>query len=130
MSTRLGRPLLVIGFLVIAAIAVMAIAGWVIASTSHNQGQQRFAVTVINDRDTRVTIQPCARFFCNKFQPVDLAAGASHTWQTTDGDAGVRSFVVEAAPNGRILGCLAQHGLNRAGDSAVVRVSQLEKCVT
>lgn len=114
----------------IVAIAAMAIAGWAIAGTSHNPGHRSLAVTVLNDRGEDLTIQPCARFFCNKSRPVDVPAGTSHTWQTTDGDDGVHSFVVEVPPHGRILGCLAQHGLNGAGAQVAIRVSNLEKCVT
>ena len=60
----------------------------------------------------------------------DRTRGQSQTWRTSNGDADVRSFVVEVAPSGRILGCLAQHGLSPVGGSVVVRVSELEECVT
>lgn len=130
MPVRLGRPLPLIGLLVIGAVTAIAIAGWVIASASNGQGGRPLSVTVINDGGTNVAIQPCARFFCSKFQPVEVAAGASHTWQTSDGDSGVKSFVIEATPGGRILGCVAEHGLNPVAGSAVVRVSDREKCVT
>jgi hypothetical protein len=116
-------------WLVVGAIAAMAITGWVIAAASDGQGRQRFRITVINDRDTKVAAQPCARYFCDSFRPIDLAAGASYTWLTTGGDAGIRSFVIEAAPNGRILGCVAQNSsVNRSSNDAVYHVSALEKC--
>ncbi len=124
------RTLSITSVVVLAAIAAMAIVGWTIAATSHNSGHRSFAVSVVNDRGEEVSIQPCARFFCDKFRPVDLPAGASHTWQTTDGDAGVHSFVVNDAPRGRILGCLAEHGLNGAAGQVSVRVTELERCIS
>jgi hypothetical protein len=127
---HLTRTLSIAGLGVFVAIAVMAITCWVIVGSSHNPGHRRFAVTVMNDRIDGVTIQPCARFFCNKFRPVDLPAGRSYTWQTTDGDAGVHSFVVEVSPHGRILGCVGQLGLDAAGDQIAVRVSDLQECVS
>jgi hypothetical protein len=126
----LTRTLSIAGVAVLVAIAVMAIVGWVIVGTSHSPGHRRFNLTVINDRSDAVAIQPCARFFCDKFRPVNLAAGRSYTWQTTDGDAGVHSFVVEISPHGRILGCLGQRGVDVTGDQIAVRVSDLQECVS
>lgn len=131
MTARFGRPLPAIGVAVVATIAVMAIAGWVIAAAnSHNKGSQRLSITVMNDRSERVAVQPCDRYFCSRFKPIDLAAGESYTWQTTDGGSGVHSFVVEVAPGGRILGCLAQQGIHAPSGRAVIRVSELERCVS
>lgn len=130
MTSPLGRPLAVIGLGVVAAVLVMAVLGWAISATGHSQGRQQFSVTVINDSGERVTIQPCGRFFCSTFPSVDLAAGGSHTWRTNDGDTGVYSFVVEVAPGGRILGCLARHGVASMADRAEVSVTDLERCVS
>jgi len=118
------------GLIVLAAIAGLAITGWIVASTGHNPGHRSFAVSVVNNRGEAVTIQPCERYFCDKFGPVDLPAGAIHTWQTTDGDAGVHSFMVEAAPHGRILGCLGQHGFTAVGEAVSVPLTAIERCVT
>jgi hypothetical protein len=119
------------GLVVLAALTAMAIVGWVIVAANHNTGHRSFAVTVRNNRSDAVTIQPCARYFCNKLSPVELPAGSSYTWQTNDDDAGIDSFVVEAASRGRILGCLAQHGgVSQLGDQVMLRVSDLKECVT
>jgi hypothetical protein len=115
---------------IVSAIAVMAVAGWLVAGASHGPGRHQFAVTVLNDRDARVSIQPCGRYFCNRYRAVNLAARGAHTWHTNDGDDGVRSFVVETASGGRILGCLAYHHATRANAPIAVRVSVLQKCIS
>jgi hypothetical protein len=129
MSPQLRRPLAIVTLVLLVGIAVMAIVGWLIAAASHSPGRTGFSVTVLNDRSESLTIQPCSRFFCNEFQPLEIAPGTSHTWQTTDADAGIHSFVVEAAPRGRILGCMSARP-ESGGQSPVIRVSDLERCVT
>lgn len=125
------RMLLIGGLVILAVIVVMAVAGWVIFATSHNAGHRSFTVTVLSNRSYAVTVQPCARYYCNQLSPVDLPAGTSYSWQTNDGDDGIHSFVVEAAHQGRILGCLAQHDdVSQLGDHVTLRVSDLKECVT
>ena len=119
----LVRTLKVVGVVALGAVVVMAGAGLVIARLASTHGKP-FSVTVLNDRGSAVALQPCARFFCTRFRPIELPSGVSHTWRTDTSDAGVHSFVVEAAPDGRILGCLDQHAL-----TAVGRVSELQTCV-
>lgn len=130
MRLQLRRALAIAAVVVFAAIVAMAIAGWIVVATSNNPGHTRFAVTVVNDRPHSLAIQPCGRFDCSSFAPVEVSASSSYTWHTTDGDASIHSFVVAVSPSGRVLGCLAQQGLNPVGHRAVVRVSELEECVT
>jgi hypothetical protein len=128
-SSRWVRWVLVVVAISVIAIAGMAITGWVVVGTSHNVGSRRFAVTVTNDRSDAVAVQPCGRYFCNNFRPVDLRPGGSFTWGTNDGDAGIHSFVV-AAPAGRILGCLGQGDSGQVAKAVALRVTDFRECVT
>lgn len=129
-TERLGRLTRLAAVGLALVVAAMAVTGWVIVAANRGaDGGRPLSIAVLNDTTATVTLQPCARYFCDSFKTVDVDSGSTHTWSTNDSGKGIHSFVVEVASNEQILGCLAQRGIAGRG-SATIRVSQLQECMT